>query len=498
MRRIRRVAAGATRRRRRCPRPRRRRCSASAVDSPAGGAAGACASEPVAVESMPRSLSRTNRPRATGPPPHSNAPDAEQRPSSEAADRRPSHPRRNDDEQSPSQPRQARPAARGDDVAGRGRRRRHRGADVVGHAFRDGSHQHRDRRRDEFDLEHRHVGQRHVHQRDVVERCGLAVGRRLRPGPTPRAVDRDRGRRLDGLDLPRPRRRHRPRRARRGARARSPTSWPTSTAPASRFRDDSELAALDRAGGAWTPISPLLPSCSPWPCAQPGSPTATSTPRSAPPLRLGYDRDVEEIPRTASSSPVAGPGLAEHRTGRATPAACGSRPGVRLDLGATAKAWTADTAAGAITAAHRQRLPGLHRWRHRRRRPAARPGLADPGRGRHRPPRRAAVRPGPVVTLAAGGLATSSTRARRWQRDGLSAAPPPRPAHRPAAGPGLADRLRPPRTAASTPTRAQHRRVVRGDRVWPLSAIHGRRPCRLVTADGQVLTAGGWPEDRAA
>jgi len=39
--------------------------------------------------------------------------------------------------------------------------------------------------------------------------------------------------------------------------------------------------------------------------------------------------------------------------------------------------------------------------------------------------------------------------------------------------------------------------VVRGHRIWPLLR-EARLPVRLVTPDGQVLTAGGWPEGRAA
>jgi thiamine biosynthesis lipoprotein len=39
--------------------------------------------------------------------------------------------------------------------------------------------------------------------------------------------------------------------------------------------------------------------------------------------------------------------------------------------------------------------------------------------------------------------------------------------------------------------------VVRGHQVWPwLREV--RLPVRLVTVDGQVLTAGGWPEEAAA
>ncbi len=48
--------------------------------------------------------------------------------------------------------------------------------------------------------------------------------------------------------------------------------------------------------------------------------------------------------------------------------------------------------------------------------------------------------------------------------------------------------------AANTVTTAA---IVRGERVWPLLRSTDA-PVRLVTVDGEVLTVGGWPEDRAA
>jgi thiamine biosynthesis lipoprotein len=98
--------------------------------------------------------------------------------------------------------------------------------------------------------------------------------------------------------------------------------------------------------------------------------------------------------------------------------------------------------------------------------------------------------------MRSGGLATSSTRTRRWQRDGLSlhhlldprTGLPPVPAWRTVSAAG--DTC----VAANTVTTAA---IVRGERVWPLlRSTHA--PVRLVTVDGQVLTVGGWPEDRAA
>jgi thiamine biosynthesis lipoprotein len=171
-------------------------------------------------------------------------------------------------------------------------------------------------------------------------------------------------------------------------------------------------------------------------------------------------------------------------------------PGVRLDLGATAKAWTADTAAGAITAATGSgclvsiggdiAVAGpapAGGWRIRVEDVTGDPDAAPSGAST-------------LVTIRHGGLATSSVRARRWQRDGLwlhhlidpHTGMPPAPAWRTvSAAAGTCVDANVFSTAA----------VVRGDRVWPLLR-EARLPVRLVTPDGQVLTAGGWPEESAA
>ena len=170
--------------------------------------------------------------------------------------------------------------------------------------------------------------------------------------------------------------------------------------------------------------------------------------------------------------------------------------GVRLDLGATAKAWTADTAAEAVSAATGSgclvAIGG----------DIAVAGEAPTGGWRIRvedvtsDPDSAPSGPSTVVTIRDGGLATSSVRARRWQRAGLwlHHLVDPRTGMPPAAG------WRTVSAAAGTCVDANvlsTAAVVRGDRVWPLLR-ESRLPVRLVTADGQVLTAGGWPEERAA
>ena len=266
---------------------------------------------------------------------------------------------------------------------------------------------------------------------------------------------------------------------------------------ASRFRDDSELAAVDRADGAWTPISPLFTELLAVALraarltdgdVDPTVGAALSGSR----LRPGRHRDRAP---TASSSPSRRPAGAAIELDEE---GCRVRmaPGVRLDLGATAKAWTADTAAGAITAATGSgclvSIGG----------DIAVAGPAPAGGWRIRvedvtgDPDAAPDRPATVVTIRDGGLATSSVRARRWQRDGLwlhhlidphtgmPPAPPGGPSPRAAGTCVDANVLS---TAA----------VVRGNRIWPLLRQAGL-PVRLVTADGQVLTAGGWPEERAA
>jgi thiamine biosynthesis lipoprotein len=99
-----------------------------------------------------------------------------------------------------------------------------------------------------------------------------------------------------------------------------------------------------------------------------------------------------------------------------------------------------------------------------------------------------------VVTLADGGLATSSIRARRWSRGGMElhhlldprTGLPPTPLWRTVSVAAASC------VEANTVSTAA---VVRGARVWPLLRATGL-PARLVDLDGRVLTAGGWPEDQ--
>jgi FAD:protein FMN transferase len=260
----------------------------------------------------------------------------------------------------------------------------------------------------------------------------------------------------------------------------------------SRFRDDSELAGVEAAAGRWTPISPLLAELLTAALRAARLTDGDVDPTVGTALAgLGYDRDlawVGEGDLVVAPAPGWGAIELDRDAGRARVA-----PGVRVDLGATAKAWTADTAAadiarrtgaGALVSLGGDVAvagpPPAGGWRVRVEDVTGDPAAAPTGACA-------------VVTVADGGLATSSTRARRWRRGGvwlhhlldprtgLPAAPAWRTVS--AAAGSCVD--------ANTVTTAA---IVRGDAVWPWLRAVGV-PVRLVTGDGRVLTVGGWPEE---
>lgn len=261
----------------------------------------------------------------------------------------------------------------------------------------------------------------------------------------------------------------------------------------SRFREDSELASVEPTAGRWTPVSPLLHDLLSVAVEAARATDGDVDPTVGASLAgLGYDRDVVDIASDGLVVAVSAPGWQaielddDRRLVRVA-------PGVRIDLGATAKAWTADCAAAEVTRRTGSgclvSIGG----------DIAVSGTAPQGGWRirvedvTRHPDDAPTGPAAVVTLRRGGLATSSTRARRWQRDGLSlhhlldprTGLPPVPAWRTVSA-AAASCL-----AANTLTTAA---VVRGHRAWPYLREAGT-PVRLVTVDGEVFTVGGWPED---
>jgi thiamine biosynthesis lipoprotein ApbE len=270
----------------------------------------------------------------------------------------------------------------------------------------------------------------------------------------------------------------------------------------SRFRADSELVALgnaarDAAGPVTATVSPLLAEA-----IAVSLRAASLTDGDVDPTvggvlsALGYDRDFGQVPVTGPAlPPVRVRVIPGWRSIRLDPATRQLRvpAGVQLDLGATVKGWAADRAAARIS----DRLgcgvlvslggdtsvagePPEGGWRIRVQDLTTTPDEPPPG-------------PSAVVAIRDGGLATSSTAARRWQRGGdvlhhildprtgLPAAPVWRTVSVAAA------------TCADANTAATAA-VIRG-RQAPAWLASLNLPARLVEPDGTVHTVGGWPPD---
>jgi len=287
----------------------------------------------------------------------------------------------------------------------------------------------------------------------------------------------------------------------------------------SRFRADSELVAVgnvarDASGPVTVSVSPLLAEAVAVALRAAQLTDGDLDPTVGGVLAdLGYDRDFAELaPPELAPSELALPGQpapARPAPGRVTvrviPGWRSVRvdtarlrltvpPGTRLDLGATVKAWAADRAAARIagtlgggvlvslggdTAVAGE--PPAGGWRIRVQDRTALPGAPANG-------------PSQVVTIRDGGLATSSTAARRWRHGGdvLHHILDPRTA-RPAA-----PVWRTVSVAAATcadANTAATAAIIRGRQALPwLAAL--RLPARLVDAGGAVHAVNAWPEDR--
>ena len=261
-------------------------------------------------------------------------------------------------------------------------------------------------------------------------------------------------------------------------------------AACSRFRDDSELAAVHDAAGATVLVSALL--------AQAVAVALDAARRTdglvdptvgAAVVAAGYDRDFALLPADAPAAPpVPAPGW---RSVALQGRLLRLPRGVRLDLGATAKALAADRAAAAAARAAAPagvlvslggdvaiagRVPAGG-W------PV---GIAD---GHDQP---AAT----TVALRQGALATSSTTRRRWLRDG-------RPAHHivdPRTGAPATETWRTVSVAAETCVAANvasTAAIVLGEAA-PAWLEQRALPARLVAGDGRVAVTGGWIGEAAA
>ena len=261
----------------------------------------------------------------------------------------------------------------------------------------------------------------------------------------------------------------------------------------SRFRDDSEVRALQRANGARVKVSALLFDAISVACDVARRTDGAVDPTVGVAIEsLGYDKDFAEIdadgagPQTA---PTPAPGwwqIELDRRARTVRVPAGTH----IDLGASAKALVADRAAQRIAA-------------------SARTGAlvsigGDVATAGGAPAGGWAVGIAPdssmpveavdqVVSIVAGGLASSSTTVRAWMRGGrrlhhivdpaTGDSAPPYWTLVSASGASCVDA-----NAVSTAA------LVWGERAIPKLVQLGQ-PVRLVRHDGQVLTLNGWPPD---
>jgi thiamine biosynthesis lipoprotein len=266
-------------------------------------------------------------------------------------------------------------------------------------------------------------------------------------------------------------------------------------AACSRFRADSELMALDARAGQPTTVSPLLADA-----VRAALRGALLTGGLVDPTvgrameTIGYDRDFDAVPAqgaplriTVRHVPQWRQIKLEESTNLLTVPA-----GVRLDLGATAKAWAADRSArriakelgagvlvslgGDISVAGAVPTGG---WSIRVQDITGDP--STPAQG-----------PSGLIAIRGGGLATSSTSARRWQRGGdlLHHILDPRtgrPADSDWRTVSVAASCALDANIASTAS------IIRGKSAIGWLAKLGL-PARLVAVDGSVTTLAGWPE----
>ena len=263
----------------------------------------------------------------------------------------------------------------------------------------------------------------------------------------------------------------------------------------SRFRDDSELVALNASAGRAVPVSSVLVDALVTACRAAGVTGGLVDPTVGSAIRtLGYDRDFRSVPPD-------GPEL--RGTLHAVPgwrrvhidAAAGLvrlDPGVEVDLGATAKALAVDRAAEAATAATGVGVlvsvggdlavggpPGAEGWAVL----VTDDHATDP------------AGPGQTISIRSGALASSSTTVRRWRRGGADL-------HHvvdPRSGAPAAGWWRTVTVAAGCcvdANIASTAAVVMGPDAPAWLAGLGL-PARLVRPDGEVTTVAGWPDEVA-
>lgn len=256
----------------------------------------------------------------------------------------------------------------------------------------------------------------------------------------------------------------------------------------SRFRADSELNRVNARAGTWVRVDPLLVGAT-----VAAVEAAQHTDGIVHPLLgrviigLGYDRTFTELqPGKALGTRIAPPTLGAWRSLEWEAEAIRIPAGTSLDLGATGKAWAADLITRTIAEEERVNvvlsLGGDVAIASGDRSPTWWPiDIREHPEGEV----------GAAVALAGGGLATSSTRLRRWTVAGTShhhlidprTGAPARPYWRTVSATG------PSATAANTAATAA---VVLGEDALPW--LNERNvAARLVSEDGMVTSTPSWP-----
>jgi FAD:protein FMN transferase len=260
----------------------------------------------------------------------------------------------------------------------------------------------------------------------------------------------------------------------------------------SRFRKDSDLVRANSAAGSWTNVDPLLVKA-----IGVAMEAAAQTDGLVDPtlghamVAAGYDRDIALVLAESTDPagvPVPARGGAWMDIQRDPAGAVMVPHGSALDLGATCKAWAADLIVDAVAAEYDGTVvislggdiavAGPGGW------PVAITETIDDPAGAE------------VVHLPYGGLATSSTAARRWIRGGV-----------------IRHHLMDPRTGEPTSGRwrtvtatgatclaantASTAAIVLGDRAvgW---LTERDIPARLVNTSGRIVRTQRWPEPEAA
>jgi thiamine biosynthesis lipoprotein len=260
---------------------------------------------------------------------------------------------------------------------------------------------------------------------------------------------------------------------------------------ADRFVPTSDLSQVNRAAGRLVPVRPLTLDLVELALA-----AARDTGGACDPtvgrhlLAAGYDADIEvlrSVPAATRARPAhaAAPRRADWRAVRVDRSLglVGVPSGLALDLGATAKAWTADEAANRVERALGVPVLVAVGGDVAARGDAAWPVLVSEHESG----------PGEVVILRRGGLATSSTQGRRW--------PGPDGVHHhvidPATGTPAAGPVRTASVLAGSCVTANA--LSTAALVWGAAATDRlrSRAARLVDTDDRVTRTAGWPVARS-